>query len=116
MGINMSQSIIGRNLFSISVLMSAVLCTAAWAVPVEYRNPTDGRAWAAASADELVRWQWADGAVSAEKTHGLRRRRQRPQDVLRRPATVHGLSGVRRHSVLDVRTAHSRTYRFLRDI
>lgn len=62
---SMSQSIIERNLFSISVLMSAVLCTAAWAVPVEYRNPTDGRAWAAASADELVRWQWADGAVSA---------------------------------------------------
>ena len=56
MGINMSQSIIGRNLFSISVLMSAVLCTAAWAVPVEYRNPTDGRAWAAASADEWTKF------------------------------------------------------------
>ena len=45
--------------------MSAVLCTAAWAVPVEYRDPTDGRAWAVACADDLVRWQWADGAVSA---------------------------------------------------
>ena len=65
MAINMSQSMIGRNLFSISMFMSAVLCTAAWAVPVEYRDPTDGRAWAVACADELVRWQWADGAVSA---------------------------------------------------
>ena len=46
--------------------LAAAVWTAAEAVPVTYRDPADGRAWAVVfdAAEPLV-WQWEDGAVSA---------------------------------------------------
>ena len=47
----------------------AVLAEVACALPVVYRNPSDGRAWEVApDASEPLVWQWAEGAVSATVT------------------------------------------------
>ena len=41
----------------------------AYATPVAYRNPADGRTWQVVTdAAEPLVWQWADGAVSATVT------------------------------------------------
>ena len=41
----------------------------AYATPVVYRNPADGRTWQVVTdAAEPLVWQWADGAVSATVT------------------------------------------------
>ena len=42
---------------------------AAYATPVLYRNPADGRTWQVVTdAAEPLVWQWAEGAVSATVT------------------------------------------------
>lgn len=50
-------------------LAQLLLCGAAYAASVAYRNPADGRAWEVVlDASEPLIWQWAEGAVSATVT------------------------------------------------
>ena len=50
-------------------LALALLGGTAYATPVVYRNPADGRAWEEVlDATEPLVWQWAEGAVSATVT------------------------------------------------